>query len=142
MTILQHLVKTVAINESDSNLSLQDWSVDQNSVRVEFDQRVVLHDYVYEDVNDREVTFDSLEFTVHCEAIYDIESSDVKLGQTSVIESNKIAYRRFSDVTAESYDQYDVGNLLDYILIRLDDLSVKNSINLVIPRLLVTFVDL
>ena len=50
MTILHHLVKTVAIDESDSNLSLQDWSVDQNSVRVEFDQKVVLYDYVYEDV--------------------------------------------------------------------------------------------
>jgi len=142
MTILQHLIKNVTIEESDHNLDLQKWSVDQNSVRVEFDQRVVLHDYVYEDVNDREILVDHIEFTVHCEAIYDIESSDVKLGQTSIIESNKIAYRRFSDVYFESHDHLDKGNLLDYILIRLDDPSVKNSINLVIPRLLVTFVDL
>jgi len=142
MTILQHLIKTVTIEESDHNLDLQEWSVDQNSVRVEFDQRVVLYDYVYEDVNYREIVFDSLEFTVHCEAIYDIESSDVTLGQTSVIESNKIAYRRFNDVTAESHDHYDERNLLDYLLIRLDEPSVMNSINLAIPRLLVTFIDL
>lgn len=142
MTVLQHLIKNVTIEDTENHLSLTEWSVDQNSIRVEFAQRVALNDYVYEDVNDREILIDHIEFTVHCEAIYDIESSDVKLGQTSVIESNKIAYRRFSDVTAESYDQYDVGNLLDYILIRLDDPSVKNSINLVIPRLLVTFVDL
>ena len=142
MSILQSLVKNVTLEYNDNNLHQKDWSIDQNSIRVEFDQRVVLHDYVYEDVHDREILFDSLEFTTRCEAIYDIKSDDVKLGQTSIVESDKIVYRRFSDLSAESNDQYDTGNLLDYIAIRLDYSSVKNSIDLEIPKLLVTFVDL
>ena len=142
MSILQSLVKNVTLEYNDNNLHQKDWSIDQNSIRVEFDQRVVLHDYVYEDVHDREILFDSLEFTTRCEAIYDIKSDDVKLGQTSIVESDKIVYRRFSDLSAESNDQYDTGNLLDYIAIRLDHSSVKNSIDLEIPKLLVTFVDL
>lgn len=142
MSILQHLVKNATIEDDDNNLSQTEQSIDRNSIRVEFDQRVVLHDYVYEDVHDREILFDSLEFTTHCEAIYDIKSDDVKLGQTSIVESDKIVYRRFSDLSAESNDQYDTGNLLDYIAIRLDHSSVKNSIDLEIPKLLVTFVDL
>ena len=126
---------------------------DQNSIRVLFTRRVAIDDYVYEDANNREILIDHLEFTVHCESIYDIKtvhcesiydikSEDVKLGQTSIIESNKIAYRRFSDSIVESYDQFDVVNLFDHVLLRLEYQGLKNSIDFEIPRASVTFVDL
>ena len=142
MTVLQHLIKDVTLEDNDNNLQYKGWLPDQNSIRVLFTRRLVLDDYVYEDANDREILIDHLEFTVHCEAIYEIKSEDVKLGQTSIIESNKIAYRRFSDSLVESYDQFDVVNLFDHVLLRLEYHGLKNSIDFEIPRALVTFVDL
>ena len=142
MTVLQHLIKDVTLDGVDNNLQYKGWLPDQNSVRVLFTRRVALDDYVYEDANDREILIDHLEFTVHYEAIYDIKSDDVKLGQTSIIDSNKIAYRRFSDSIADSYDQFDVVNLFDHVLLRLEYQGLKNSIDFEIPRALVTFVDL
>ena len=142
MTVLQHLIKDVTLEDNDNNLQYKGWLPDQNSIRVLFTRRLVLDDYVYEDTNDREILIDHLEFTVHCEAIYEIKSEDVKLGQTSIIESNKIAYRRFSDSIVESYDQFDVVNLFDHVLLRLEYHGLKNSIDFEIPRASVTFVDL
>ena len=142
MAVLQHLIKDVTLEDNDDNLQYKVWLPDQNSIRVLFTRRVAIDDYVYEDANNREILIDHLEFTVHCEAIYDIKSEDVKLGQTSIIESNKIAYRRFSDSIVESYDQFDVVNLFDHVLLRLEYLGLKNSIDFEIPRASVTFVDL
>ena len=142
MTVLQHLIKDVTLEDSDNNLQYKGWLSDQNSIRVLFTRRVAIDDYAYEDANNREILIDHLEFTVHCEAIYDIKSEDVKLGQTSIIESNKIAYRRFSDSIVESYDQFDVVNLFDHVLLRLENRRIKNSIDFEIPRASVTFVDL
>lgn len=142
MTVLQHLIKDVTLEDSDNNLQYKGWLSDQNSIRVLFTRRVAIDDYAYEDANNREILIDHLEFTVHCEAIYDIKSEDVKLGQTSIIESNKIAYRRFSDSIVESYDQFDVVNLFDHVLLRLEYRGLKNSIDFEIPRASVTFVDL
>ena len=142
MTVLQHLIKDVTLEDNDNNLQYKGWSPDQNSIRVLFTRRLALDDYVYEDANDREILIDHLEFTVHCEAIYDIKSEDVKLGQTSIIESNKIAYRRFSDSIVESYDQFDVVNLFDRVLQILEYQVLNNSIDFEIPRASVTFVDL
>ena len=142
MTVLQHLIKDVTLEDNDNNLQYKGWLSDQNSIRVLFTRRLALDDYVYEDANDREILIDHLEFTVHCEAIYDIKSEDVKLGQTSIIESNKIAYRRFSDSIVESYDQFDVVNLFDHVLLILEYQGLNNSIDFEIPRASVTFVDL
>ena len=142
MTVLQNLIKDVTLEDNDNNLQYKGWLSDQNSIRVLFTRRLALDDYVYEDANDREILIDHLEFTVHCEAIYDIESEDVKLGQTSIIESNKIAYRRFSDSIVESYDQFDVVNLFDHVLLILEYQGLNNSIDFEIPRASVTFVDL
>lgn len=142
MTVLQHLIKDVTLEDNDNNSQYKGWLSDQNSIRVLFTRRLALDDYVYEDANDREILIDHLEFTVHCEAIYDIKSEDVKLGQTSIIESNKIAYRRFSDSIVESYDQFDVVNLFDHVLLILEYQGLNNSINFEIPRASVTFVDL
>lgn len=142
MTVLQHLVKNSILEDDTNNLHQKDWSIDQNSIRVEFDQKVVLRDYLYMGVHDPEILFNTLEFTAHCEAIYDIKSDDVKLGQTSIAETDKIAYRRFSDVISDSNVQYDVGNLKDYIALGLDTPNIANSIDLAIPRLLVEFFDL
>ena len=142
MTVLEHLVKNVELEDNDNNLDQKDWSVEENSIRVAFARRVALDDYVYEDANGREILIDHLEFTVHCEAIYDVKSDDVKLGQTSIIDSNKIAYRQFKDFFIEAYDQLDMTNLFDYVLLRLEYAGIKNSIEFEIPRALVTFVDL
>lgn len=142
MTTLQQLVKDVVLDDNDNNLDQKGWLIDQDSVKVAFTRRVALDDYVYEDANDREILIDHLEFTVHCESIYDVNYDDVKLGQTSIFESNKIAYRRFSDVTVEAYEQLDIVNLFDHVLLRLEYPSVTNSISLEIPRVLVTFADL
>lgn len=142
MTVLQHLIKDVTLEDNDNNSQYKGWLSDQNSIRVLFTRRLALDDYVYEDANDREILIDHLEFTVHCEAIYDIKSEDVKLGQTSIIESNKIAYRRFSDSIVESYDQFDVVNLFDHLLLILEYQGLNNSIDFEIPRASVTFVDL
>ena len=142
MASLQSLVKDVTLENTDSNLHYKGWLPDQNGVRVLFTRRLAIDDYVYEDANDREILIDHLEFTVHCEAIYDIKPDDVKLGQTSIIESNKIAYRRFSESVIEAYDQFDVVNLFDRLLLRLEYQGLKNSIDFEIPRALVTFVDL
>lgn len=132
MTVLQHLIKDVTLDD-DNNLQYKGWLPDQNSIRVLFTRRVAIDDYVYEDANNREILIDHLEFTVHCEAIYDIKSEDVKLGQTSIIESNKIAYRRFSDSIVESYDQFDVVNLFDHVLLILEYQGLNNSIDFEIP---------
>lgn len=142
MTVLQHLIKDVTLEDNDNNFQYKGWLPDQNSIRVLFTRRLALDDYVYEDANDREILIDHLEFTVHCEAIYDIKSENVKLGQTSIIESNKISYRRFSDSIVESYDQFDVVNLFDHVLLRLEYQGLNNSIDFEIPRASVTFVDL
>jgi len=142
MAVLQHLIKDVTLEDNDNNLQYKGWLPDQNSIRVLFTRRVAIDDYIYEDANNREILIDHLEFTVHCEAIYDIRSDDVKLGHTSIIESNKIAYRRFSDSIVESYDQFDVVNLFDHVLLRLEYQGLKNSIDFEIPRASVTFVDL
>ena len=142
MTVLQHLIKDVTLEDNDNNSQYKGWLSDQNSIRVLFTRRLALDDYVYEEANDREILIDHLEFTVHCEAIYDIKSEDVKLGQTSIIESNKIAYRRFSDSIVESYDQFDVVNLFDHVLLILEYQGLNNSIDFEIPRASVTFVDL
>ena len=142
MSVLEHLIKDVTLEDNNNDLQYKGWLPDQSSVRVLFTRRVAIDDYVYEDANDREILIDHLEFTVHCEAIYDIKPDDVKLGQTSIIESNKIAYRRFSESVIEAYDQFDVVNLFDHLLLRLEYQGLKNSIDFEIPRALITFVDL
>lgn len=142
MESIQHLIKDVTLDDNDNNLQYKGWLSDQNSIRALFTRDIALDDYVYEDANGREILIDHLEFTVHCEAIYDIKSEDVKLGQTSIIESNKIAYRRFSGSSFETYDQFDVVNLFDHVLLRLEYQGLENSIDFEIPRALVTFVEL
>lgn len=142
MSVLEHLIKDVTLEDNNNDLQYKGWLPDQSSVRVLFTRRVALDDYVYEDANDREILIEHLEFTVHCEAIYDVKSDDVKLGQTSIIETNKIAYRRFSDSVVESHEQLDTLNLFDDVLLRLEYAGIKNSIDFEIPRALVTFVDL
>lgn len=142
MSVLEHLIKDVTLEDNNNDLQYKGWLPDQSSIRVLFTRRVALDDYVYEDANDREILIKHLEFTVHCEAIYDVKSEDVKLGQTSIIETNKIAYRRFSDSVVESHEQLDALNLFDDVLLRLEYAGIKNSIDFEIPRALVTFVDL
>ena len=142
MSVLEHLIKDVTLEDNNNDLQYKGWLPDQSSIRALFTRSVSLDDYVYEDANDREILIDHLEFTVHCEAIYDIKSDDVKLGQTSIIETNKIAYRRFSGSSIEAYDQLDIVNLFDHILLRLEYQGLENSIDFEIPRALVTFVDL
>ena len=142
MSVLQHLIKDVTLEDNDNNLQYKGWLPDQNSIRALFTRDIALDDYVYEDANGREILIDRLEFTVHCEAIYDIKSEDVKLGQTSIIETNKIAFRRFSGSTIEAYEQLDIVNLFDHVLLRLEYAGIKNSIDFEIPRALVTFADL
>jgi len=142
MSVLEHLIKDVTLEDNNNDLQYKGWLPDQSSVRVLFTRRVALDDYVYEDANDREILIEHLEFTVHCEAIYDVKSEDVKLGQTSIIETNKIAYRRFSDSVVESHEQLDALNLFDDVLLRLEYQDLKNSIDFEIPRALITFVDL
>lgn len=142
MSVLEHLVKDVILEDNDNNLQYKGWLPDQNSIRALFTRDMSLDDCVYEDANGREILIDHLEFTVHCEAIYDIKSEDVKLGQTLIVETNKIAYRRFSDSVIESREQLDTLNLFDDVLLRLEYAGIKNSIDFEIPRALVTFVDL
>lgn len=142
MSVLEHLIKDVTLEDNNNDLRYKGWLPDQSSIRVLFTRRVALDDYVYEDANDREILIKHLEFTVHCEAIYDVKSEDVKLCQTSIIETNKIAYRRFSDSVIESREQLDALNLFDDVLLRLEYQGLKNSIDFEIPRALVTFVDL
>ena len=142
MSVLEHLIKDVTLEDNNNDLQYKGWLPDQSSIRVLFTRRVALDDYVYEDANDHEILIEHLEFTVYCEAIYDVKSDDVKLGQTSIIETNKIAYRRFSDSVIESREQLDTLNLFDDVLLRLEYPGIKNSIDFEIPRALVTFVDL
>ena len=142
MSVLEHLIKDVTLEDNDNNLQYKGWLPDQNSIRALFTRDIALDDYVYEDANGLEILIDHLEFTVHCEAIYDIKSEDVKLGQTSIIETNKIAFRSFSGSSFETNDQFDVLNLFDHVLLRLEYQGLKNSIDFEIPRALVTFVDL
>ena len=142
MSVLEHLIKDVTLEDNNNDLQYKGWLPDQSSIRALFTRRVALDDYAYEDSNDREILIEHLEFTVHCEAIYDVKSEDVKLCQTSIIETNKIAYRRFSDSVIESHEQLDALNLFDDVLLRLEYQGLENSIDFEIPRALVTFVEL
>lgn len=143
MSLLQQLVVDVSIEEPEYNkCRIVNWAVEDNMIKVEYEQDVLLYDYFYYE-EDREVEFASVEFTVSCNSIFYLRSEDVKLGRMCQIENDNTHYNQIIDIKVETDASHDEKKLLEELMHTLADSKGPNpDIDMPRPFALVQFVEL
>lgn len=142
MSLLQQLIADVAIEEPEYNKSrIVSWSVEDNKLKVNCDQDVLLEDYFYIE-GDLEVEFASVEFTVNCDCIYHVDSEDVTLGDIVRLSGRELTYNQITDVKVETAASYNEKTLLDNLMFELTDSGPQPSIDMPMPDAVVKFVEL
>lgn len=142
MSLLQQLIADVTIEEPEYNKSrIVSWSVEDNKLKVNCDQDVLLEDYFYID-GDLEVEFTSVEFTVNCDCIYYVDSEDVTLGDVVRLSGRELTYNQITDVKVETSASYNEKTLFDNLMFELTDSGPQPSIDMPMPDAVVKFVEL